>query len=98
MMLNSFEDSISSHTFDPYSEKQLNRFDALTFYTDQISIKPAEMQSSISERCLENQDQNTSTYSKHPLKKDSFQATSGVWGDTLSRGMIDLNILSIILA
>ncbi|KAI3967684.1 hypothetical protein MKX01_039594 [Papaver californicum] len=98
MKLNGFDESISSHTFDPFSGKQPNsfddsdHFDAFTFHTDQVSRKHVEMKSSMSEGCLKNQDPNTSTDSKHPLKKDPFQVTSGVWADTLNRGLIDLNI------
>ncbi|KAI3915310.1 hypothetical protein MKX01_035569 [Papaver californicum] len=99
MQLNGFDQSISSHTFfDPFSGKQPNsfddsdHFDAFTFHTDQVSGKHTQMISSISEGCLENQDPNTSRDSKHPLKKDPFQVISGGWEDTLSRGLIDLNI------
>lgn len=38
--------------------------------------------------------QNTYKKSMSPHKKDAFQIKSGIWADSLSRGLIDLNISS----
>ncbi|XP_020098619.1 clathrin interactor EPSIN 1 isoform X1 [Ananas comosus] len=37
-------------------------------------------------------DQTSSAASKSTAKKDTFQVKSGIWADSLSRGLIDLNI------
>ncbi|OVA08507.1 Epsin domain [Macleaya cordata] len=87
---------ISSQTVDPFAGVSVNSFGgsdlfgAFTSHTDQLSTEP--MLNPIKEGSLENLDQKTSTESKPPPKKDSFKVKSGIWADTLSCGLIDLNI------
>ncbi|KAL6519870.1 hypothetical protein OROMI_032764 [Orobanche minor] len=42
---------------------------------------------------LNNLNEKTKVTSNSPVKKDAFQVKSGIWADSLSRGLIDLNIL-----
>ncbi|KAK9742057.1 hypothetical protein RND81_03G145500 [Saponaria officinalis] len=81
---------------DPFAAVPLDNFDGsdvfggFTSQTSQPSQNPNE-----------NTIQNAAPYesnsklvqeSKAPAKKDGFQAKSGIWADSLSRGLIDLNI------
>ncbi|KAK9742060.1 hypothetical protein RND81_03G145700 [Saponaria officinalis] len=81
---------------DPFAAVPLDNFDrsdvfgGFTSQTSQPSQNPNE-----------NTVQNAAPYestskvvqeSKAPAKKDGFQVKSGIWADSLSRGLIDLNI------
>eukprot|EP00262_Sarcandra_glabra_P018862 TRINITY_DN6922_c0_g1_i2.p1 TRINITY_DN6922_c0_g1~~TRINITY_DN6922_c0_g1_i2.p1 ORF type:complete len:579 (-),score=137.32 TRINITY_DN6922_c0_g1_i2:246-1913(-) len=86
---------VKPSTIDPFAAVPLNNFGEsdifgdFTSHTDSVSTVPT--QSSINEG-LNNLNQNTLTEAKPPPKKDTFQVKSGIWADSLSRGLIDLNI------
>ncbi|KAF8400903.1 hypothetical protein HHK36_014206 [Tetracentron sinense] len=89
-------EQINSNAIDPFAAVPLTSFDgsdlfgAFSSHTDPVSREP--VQNSASGGCLSNQNQKYSTESKPPCKKDTFQVKSGIWADSLSRGLIDLNI------
>ncbi|XP_077217355.1 clathrin interactor EPSIN 1-like isoform X2 [Tasmannia lanceolata] len=84
-------ESTNPNTIDPFAAMPLNNFEgsdlfgAFTSHTDPLSTDPTQPSA---DKGLRNQNQNTVTESK----KDTFQVKSGIWADTLSRGLIDLNI------
>ncbi|XP_071730352.1 clathrin interactor EPSIN 1 [Rutidosis leptorrhynchoides] len=89
--------TMPSQTVDPFASVPLNNFDNSDFFgsfsshTDSVSTEPAQsfMDSGSSSN---NQSYKTPAAPTPPLKKDGFQVKSGVWADSLSRGLIDLNI------
>ncbi|PIN16837.1 Equilibrative nucleoside transporter protein [Handroanthus impetiginosus] len=80
---------------DPFANVPLNNFDrsdpfgAFTSHTDSSST--VSNQNSTNEEGHLNI-KGPSTETKPPPKKDTFQVKSGIWADSLSRGLIDLNI------
>ncbi|KAL0330733.1 UNVERIFIED_CONTAM: Clathrin interactor EPSIN 1 [Sesamum angustifolium] len=80
---------------DPFADVPLNNFEgsdpfgAFTSHTDPIST--ISHQNSPSDGNHANI-KGSSTETRLPSKKDSFQVKSGIWADSLSRGLIDLNI------
>ncbi|CAJ1972760.1 unnamed protein product [Sphenostylis stenocarpa] len=84
---------MNNSTFDPFAAVPLNNFDGadifgdFTSQSDSLSSQPTD---------------NVVSDVKHDIagksladskdKKDTFQVKSGVWADSLSRGLIDLNI------
>ncbi|KAF3447495.1 hypothetical protein FNV43_RR12681 [Rhamnella rubrinervis] len=86
----------NTNVFDPFAAVPLNNFDesdpfgAFTSHSDSASLEPAK--NSVSDGSLNNFGGNVLSESKAPVKKDSFQVKSGIWADSLSRGLIDLNI------
>uniref|UniRef100_A0A803LBG8 ENTH domain-containing protein n=1 Tax=Chenopodium quinoa TaxID=63459 RepID=A0A803LBG8_CHEQI len=76
---------------DPFATIPLDSFDgsnvfgAFAAQTDQSSAAPTE-NPLVNNAAL---DLNTKSA---PPKKDNFQVKSGIWSDSLSRGLIDLNI------
>lgn len=85
----------STKSVDPFAAFPMNNFDNSNFFgsfsshTDSVSTEPTH--SFMDSGSLNNQT-NKSPTSNPPLKKDGFQVKSGVWADSLSRGLIDLNI------
>lgn len=85
-----------ANIFDPFAAVPLNSFDgsdlfgAFTSHSDSVSSEPAQNDSSDGSHI--NLSEKSSAASKTPPKKDSFQVKSGIWADSLSRGLIDLNI------
>ncbi|XP_058091356.1 clathrin interactor EPSIN 1-like isoform X2 [Magnolia sinica] len=83
------------NNIDPFAAMPLNNFEGsdlfgdFTSHTGPVSTEPP--QNSANEG-LSISNQNISTQSKTPAKKDTFQVKSGIWADSLSRGLIDLNI------
>ncbi|CAL5206152.1 unnamed protein product [Lathyrus oleraceus] len=84
---------VTNSTFDPFASVPLNNFDGsdlfgdFTSQSDTVSSQPsanAITDGSTSAKSLV--DSNVSP------KKDAFQLKSGIWADSLSRGLIDLNI------
>uniref|UniRef100_A0A803N488 ENTH domain-containing protein n=1 Tax=Chenopodium quinoa TaxID=63459 RepID=A0A803N488_CHEQI len=81
---------------DPFATIPLDSFDgsnvfgAFAAQTDQSSASPTE-NPHVNNAVL---DSNTKSLpeTKAPPKKDNFQVKSGIWSDSLSRGLIDLNI------
>lgn len=86
----------NTNIFDPFAAVPLNNFDesdpfgAFTSHSNSASQEPAK--NSVSDGSLNNLGGNVLSESKAPIKKDSFQVKSGIWADSLSRGLIDLNI------
>ncbi|KAF9613518.1 hypothetical protein IFM89_008435 [Coptis chinensis] len=88
-------ETTSTPTVDPFASVPLSNFDgsdlfgAFTSHTDQVSaesnLKTAK------EGSLDNMNQKPSAETT-PSKKGTFQVKSGIWADSLSRGLIDLNI------
>lgn len=81
---------------DPFAAVPLNNFDgtdmfgSFTSHSDTVSTEPA--QNPANENNLNNLNAKSLEDPKPPQRKDSFQVKSGIWADTLSRGLIDLNI------
>ncbi|MQL84492.1 hypothetical protein Taro_016996, partial [Colocasia esculenta] len=86
--------SSSNNTFDPFAAVPLNiseesdLFGAFVSHTD--STSPEQTQNSGNDS-LGNAN-ITSISSKPGPKKETFQVKSGIWADSLSRGLIDLNL------
>ncbi|XP_055834405.1 clathrin interactor EPSIN 1-like isoform X2 [Solanum dulcamara] len=88
---------INTTTVDPFAAVPLNNFDSSDPFAAFVS--PADPISVPNESATSGGNQQTPTKSdKSPLeakptpKKDNFQVSSGIWADSLSRGLIDLNI------
>lgn len=89
--------TMSTQTVDPFAAVPMNNFDNSDFFgsfsshTDSVSTEPTQsfMDSGNSSNNLNHKTPSAST---SPLKKGGFQVKSGVWADSLSRGLIDLNI------
>ncbi|XP_015885107.1 clathrin interactor EPSIN 1 isoform X1 [Ziziphus jujuba] len=82
---------------DPFAAVPLNNFDdsdpfgAFTSHSNSASTEPSKI--SVSDGSQNgNLGGNVSSESKTAVRKDSFQVKSGIWSDSLSRGLIDLNI------
>ncbi|GLT25533.1 hypothetical protein SLA2020_006550 [Shorea laevis] len=81
---------------DPFAAVPLNNFDgtdmfgSFTSHSDTVSTESA--QNPANENNLNNLTAKSLEDPKPPQRKDSFQVKSGIWADTLSRGLIDLNI------
>lgn len=86
----------NTNIVDPFAAVPLNSFDGsdifggFTSHSGSASSEP--FQSSTNDASHSNLDRKSSADSKIPPKKDSFQVKSGIWADSLSRGLIDLNI------
>lgn len=86
--------SANSESFDPFAQVPLNNFEDPDIYgaftSSSDTSKPEPLKGS------ENGNHNTSSQPAstacNPPKKDTFQIKSGIWADSLSRGLIDLNI------
>lgn len=87
-------EQINTNAVDPFAAVPLNSFDgsdlfgAFTSNADASSAK-ATKKTEGSDNKLNGK---SSAESRPPPKKDSFQVKSGIWSDSLSRGLIDLNI------
>ncbi|XP_074317329.1 clathrin interactor EPSIN 1-like [Silene latifolia] len=83
-------------SLDPFAAVPLNNFDGsdlvggFTSQTDQSSQDTAE--NTFKNNVTIDSNKKSSQESKAPQKKDGFQVKSGIWADSLSRGLIDLNI------
>lgn len=86
----------NDNIIDPFAAVPLNNFDGsdifgtFTSHSDSASKEPT--QNSSNEENLNNVSTESSQDAKTSQKKDSFQVKSGIWADSLSRGIIDLNI------
>ncbi|XVE70972.1 hypothetical protein DITRI_Ditri10aG0112700 [Diplodiscus trichospermus] len=89
-------DPVNANIVDPFAAVPLNNFDgsdisgSFTSHSDSASKEPT--QNPINEANRNNVSTKSSQDSKAPQKKDTFQVKSGIWADSLSRGIIDLNI------
>ncbi|XP_076958887.1 clathrin interactor EPSIN 1-like isoform X1 [Bidens hawaiensis] len=83
----------STQTVDPFAAVPLTNFDNPDFFgsfsSNAGSVPTEPTQSFMDSSGLNTQNSKTAA---PPLKKDGFQVKSGVWADSLSRGLIDLNI------
>ena len=86
----------NTQPIDPFAAVPMNNFDNSDFFgsfsshTGSASSTEPTTQSFMDYgNSLNNQNHKTSVASS---KKDGFQVKSGVWADSLSRGLIDLNI------
>ncbi|KAK8568578.1 hypothetical protein V6N12_007126 [Hibiscus sabdariffa] len=75
---------------NPTDDGSSDFFGSFTSDSDSASKEPA--QSPMNDESLNNMKPKPSQESKAPQKKDTFQVKSGIWADSLSRGIIDLNI------
>ncbi|KAK8669022.1 hypothetical protein V6N13_106463 [Hibiscus sabdariffa] len=75
---------------NPTNDGSSDFFGSFTSDSDSASKEPS--QSPMNDGNLNNVKPKPSQESKAPQKKDTFQVKSGIWADSLSRGIIDLNI------
>lgn len=81
---------------DPFAAVPLNKFDGsdlfgeFTSHSDNVSSQPSK--SPVIDGSHDNMNGDSLAESVNPPKKDPFQVKSGIWADSLSRGLIDLNI------
>lgn len=87
---------MNNSTIDPFAAVPLNNFDGsdifgdFTSQSDSVSSQPSN--NVFSDGKHDNVTGKSLADSKVSPKKDAFQVKSGVWADSLSRGLIDLNI------
>ncbi|KAI3860104.1 hypothetical protein MKX03_033804 [Papaver bracteatum] len=85
---------MSSSTVDPFAAIPVNNFDGGDVFGDFTSNTNQQVPSQAANNSTTDSiliSQSPSVESKLP-KKNSFQVKSGIWADSLSRGLIDLNI------
>ncbi|XP_054792515.1 clathrin interactor EPSIN 1-like [Prosopis cineraria] len=86
----------NNSTVDPFAAVPLNNFDGsdlfgeFTSRSDSVSEQSSKVP--ISGGSQDKMNGKPFAESKIPPKKDAFQVKSGIWADSLSRGLIDLNI------
>ncbi|KAK8547384.1 hypothetical protein V6N13_098094 [Hibiscus sabdariffa] len=90
---------VNANIVDPFAAVPLNNFDgsdifgSFTTHTDSASAsKEPKQNPTANDENLNNTSTKLSQDSKASQKKDGFQVKSGIWADSLSRGIIDLNI------
>ncbi|CAK7353084.1 unnamed protein product [Dovyalis caffra] len=89
-------DSPDTNVIDPFAAVPMNNFDgsdlfgAFTSNSNPASTEPT--QSPINDGSPNNLDGKSLASSNPPQKEEGFQVKSGIWADSLSRGLIDLNI------
>ncbi|KAM6543756.1 hypothetical protein CsatB_008203 [Cannabis sativa] len=85
-----------SNIVDPFAAVPLNNFDdsdpfgAFTSHSDSAPSEPS--QNFVNNSSQSQLSGNLSLDSQSSAKKNNFQVKSGIWADSLSRGLIDLNI------
>lgn len=88
-------DQTSSNVVDPFANVPLQNFDVSdtfgSFSSSTDSMSTISNQSS-SIQGSTGSTKGASFETKAPQHKDPFQVKSGIWADSLSRGLIDLNI------
>lgn len=88
--------ALNMNFVDPFATIPLNNFDAsnplgaFSAQTDQSSAEPTD--NPLKNNAAFDLNSKSILESKAPPKKDNFQVKSGIWADSLSRGLIDLNI------
>ncbi|XP_022131811.1 clathrin interactor EPSIN 1 [Momordica charantia] len=84
-----------SKDVDPFAALPLESFDGSDFFgatssqSEPVSSEPPQNPIGGPSNNLDGKSINSSTA---PAKKNTFQVKSGIWADSLSRGLIDLNI------
>lgn len=87
---------LATQPIDPFAAVPMNNFDGsdlfggFTSHTDSKSNEPTNK--SVDDGSLSSLNAKSSADSKPAPKKENFQVKSGIWADSLSRGLIDLNI------
>ncbi|XP_057985849.1 clathrin interactor EPSIN 1 isoform X1 [Hevea brasiliensis] len=86
-------DSTNNNIVDPFVTVPLNNFDGSDLFgasssSNSVSTKPEK--DPINDGSLNTLNLNASD--SKPPPKETFQVKSGIWADSLSRGLIDLNI------
>lgn len=87
---------VNNSTIDPFAAVPLNNFDGsdifgdFTSQSDSVSSQPSN--NVVSDDKHDNMNGKSLASSNVSAKKDGFQVKSGIWADSLSRGLIDLNI------
>jgi len=85
-------DPPNTNVNDPFAAVPMNNFDGSDLFgAFTCSSNPASTESTESPDSLNNVD-GESLASSNPRQKEGFQMKSGMWADSLSRGLIDLNI------
>ncbi|KAH8482411.1 hypothetical protein H0E87_029745 [Populus deltoides] len=85
-------DPPNTNVNDPFAAVPMNNFDGSDLFgAFTCSSNPASTESTESPGSLNNVD-GESLASSNPRQKEGFQMKSGMWADSLSRGLIDLNI------
>ncbi|GMI92575.1 EPSIN1 [Hibiscus trionum] len=88
---------VNANIVDPFAAVPLNNFDgsdifgSFTTHSDSASKEPKQNPTT-NDVNLNNTSTKLSQNSKASQKNDGFQVKSGIWADSLSRGIIDLNI------
>lgn len=83
----------TSNFVDPFANVPLNNFDGTDpFDAFSSNTEPLSTVSNQSSNTGRNGNMKGASTETKPLPKDSFQVKSGIWADSLSRGLIDLNI------
>ncbi|KAG6624496.1 clathrin interactor EPSIN 1-like isoform X1 [Carya illinoinensis] len=80
---------------DPFAAVPLDNFNGSDFFSafaHSDSVSSETSHSGINVGSHNNLGAKSSEDSSTPPKKDAFQVKSGIWADSLSRGLIDLNI------
>ncbi|KAK3003259.1 hypothetical protein RJ639_019593 [Escallonia herrerae] len=89
-------DAMTTKAVDPFAAVPLNSFDGSdpfgAFATQSDSASKESRTNAIDDGSLNNLNEKFSAESKPTPKKNTFQVKSGIWADSLSRGLIDLNI------
>lgn len=86
---------MNNSTIDPFAAVPLNNFDGsdifgdFTSQSDSVSSKPSSNVSDVKHDIMNGK---SLADSKVSPAKGSFEVKSGIWADSLSRGLIDLNI------
>lgn len=83
------------NVIDPFANMPLNNFETSDVFGDFTSSHTNPVSTQSTQNSSHNGvslNQNTTEKSMPPQKKETFQVKSGIWADTLSRGLIDLNI------
>ncbi|XP_040949098.1 clathrin interactor EPSIN 1 isoform X2 [Gossypium hirsutum] len=75
---------VNASIVDPFAAVPLNNFDGSDIF--------GSKQNPMNDGNLNKMSTKSSQDSKAPQKKDAFQVKSGIWADSLNRGIIDLNI------
>lgn len=86
---------MNNSTIDPFAAVPLNNFDGsdifgdFTSQSDSVSSQPSSNVSDVKNDIMNGK---SLADSKVSPAKGSFEVKSGIWADSLSRGLIDLNI------
>ncbi|XP_058725060.1 clathrin interactor EPSIN 1-like [Vicia villosa] len=82
---------VNNSTFDPFASVPLNNFDGSDLFGD-FTSQSDTVSSQPSPNAITDGSTSAKSLAVVSPKKDAFQVKSGIWADSLSRGLIDLNI------